>query len=315
MSTIGQPSQNRYVMLHIGTGPSATEEASGTARLVVRDEAPIFPLNDNVWIERLDEQFAKSVQQACEPPHFNISLSPWDRHLYAFVRRVETVEATPYAGMGELFAVAALSRLVRPTTVGGRYCAKIFNLGEGDKYCIEAVQFKGGALDVTIGPRKSDWLSVDDAGKLRELLPWLLQTMHRRVHRAYWNHEYAMRTYYLDARWMFVVSGLEALVNVGQHKCAAQFRERCLRLAAAVKVDLTEDELRKAYVLRSKLVHAENFLFGLETDVPKTQQIELSEKLEDLLRAIVLRCLSDAGFGEDFRDGTAVKKAFPSSAD
>ena len=37
-----------------------------------------------------------------------------------------------------------------------------------------------------------------------------------RVRRAYWNHAYAMRTAYLDMRLPLVVSGLEALVNVGK---------------------------------------------------------------------------------------------------
>jgi len=36
--------------------------------------------------------------------------------------------------------------------------------------------------------------------------------MHDRVHRAYLKHEYAMRWFYLDVRWMFVVSGLEGLI-------------------------------------------------------------------------------------------------------
>ena len=228
-------------------------------------------------------------------------------HLYA---GLNCTENTPYAGMQELFAVAALSRLIHPTTVGGRYCAKIFDLG-ADKYCVEAVQFRGLSPDVIIGPRKTDWLSEDDAAALRGLMPWLAKRMHERIHRAYWNHEYAMRTYYLDARWTFVVSGLEALINIDEKDCGWQFRDRCIRLATLLGIDLTDEQLHSAYALRSKLVHAEGFLFSLETIMLKSDQLDLYDKLEALLRATVLKCLQEEDFGNNFSDNTAVEKAWP----
>jgi hypothetical protein len=58
-----------YVIMHIGTGPSY-QENNGSA-LVVKD-GERFALSDDIWIERLDEQLAKNVQKACEPPHYNI---------------------------------------------------------------------------------------------------------------------------------------------------------------------------------------------------------------------------------------------------
>jgi hypothetical protein len=66
--------------------------------------------------------------------------------------------------------------------------------------------------------------------------------MHPRVHRAYWNHEYAMHTYYIDMRWPLVVSGLEALVNVGESNVTQQFRLRVLQLATEFQIPLTEAE-------------------------------------------------------------------------
>jgi hypothetical protein len=102
-----------YVMLHIGTGPALAHVKAG-ASLVVTDERPKFFLNDDIWIERLDEELAKHVQIACEPPNYNIGNRAYDRHLYAFVAQISKpgTETQKYEGMGKLRALAALSRLL-----------------------------------------------------------------------------------------------------------------------------------------------------------------------------------------------------------
>ena len=105
--------------------------------------------------------------------------------------------------------------------------------------------------DVTLVTNLRDWLSVEDGEGLRKLMPWLSKKMHERVHRAYWNHEYAMRSYYLDARWPLVVSGLEALISIGEDDPSWQFRDRARQLASEFKIDLTDYDLRVAYRLRS----------------------------------------------------------------
>ena len=135
--------------------------------------------------------------------------------------------------------------------------------------------------------------------------------MHDRVHRAYWNHEYAMRSLYLDVRWMLVVSGLEALISSGEMDNCWQFRDRVRQLAGEFQIDLTDGDLWRAYKLRSKLVHAESFLHGLETVLPKSQHDQLYEKLESLLRVTVRRCLLDENFGSFFRDDAAVEARWP----
>ncbi len=192
-----------------------------------------FALSNDVWIQRLDEELAKRIQRACEPPHYKIDRVDLDRHLYAFVRRAPAAEERNYQGMEELFAVIALSRLVQPTTTGDRYCAKVLHFGVRDS-AIEAIQYRGISPDAFIGGNERDWLSVGDAENLRRLMPWSSpdQKMHNRVHRAYWNHEYAMRSFYLDIRWILVVSGLEALTSVGAEDTSWQFRDRVRQLAA-----------------------------------------------------------------------------------
>jgi hypothetical protein len=294
-----------YVILHIAPGHGQVVTHSP---LLVQNDGDRFGLRDDIWVERLDERLAKNIQQACEPPHYNISGKPRDRHLYAFVRRVPKVEKTNNEGMSDLFTTVAISRLINPTSTGERYCAKVFHFGLDDS-AIQAIQFRGISPDIFLPRNPRDWLSVEDGEHLRKLMPWVSQKpMHGRVHRAYWYHEYAMRSYYLDARWTLVVSGLEALVNVEVQNVRQQFRVRVKQIAEELQIKISTAELNKAYTLRSKLVHGETFLFGLQTELPNDQQGELYEKLELVLRKTVRRCLEDEQFSDSFRDDRAVTK-------
>src|ERR1017187_2735147 len=173
--------------------------------------------------------------------------------------------------------------------------------------------------------------------------------MHDRVRRAFWNHEDAtrpvsldkrrtppvvgprkrvssaclgrpsalrtrgsrMRSVYLDMRWTLVVSGLEALINVGKNDNKWQFRDRGVQLANEARIGLTDHDLKIAWELRSKIVHAERFLYGLETILPRSQHNDLYEKLEGLLRMTLRRCLLDGNFGSFFCDDHAVEARWP----
>jgi len=301
-----------YVMLHIGTGlPGQTAEWERCPPVVVSGSRR-FALNDDFWIEKLDEQLAIHIQAACDPPHYGINNDQTDRHLYAFLRRVPTVEASQYEGMDELHAVVALSRLVHLTSTGDRYSAWILRYGSPESP-IKAVQYRGISPDLLLSRHQRDWISVEDAECLRQLMPWASKKklMHERVHRAFWNHEYAMRSFYLDTRWPIVVSGLEALLNVGEQNSGPQFKGRVRLLADEFGLQLSGDEISKAWKLRSKLVHAEGFLHNLETILPKREHSDLYEKMEGLLRMAVRRCLLDASFGDCFRDDAAVKARWP----
>ena len=104
---------------------------------------------------------------------------------------------------------------------------------------------------------------------------------------------------------------LEALISIGENDPSWQFRDRVRQLAAEFKIDLADDDLRRAYKLRSKLVHAESFLSGMETILPRVQHVDLCEKLESVLRYTVRRCLLDDTFGGFFSDDAAVEARWP----
>jgi hypothetical protein len=307
--TLSQPSSREfpgscYVILHIAMGPREINETKSDDLVVRNGER--FELRDDIWIERLDEQTAKNVQEACEPPNYQIKKSIWDRHLYAFVMKVPTVEDRRYGGLDLLHSVIALSRLINPTSTGNRCCAQIMHFGMKDS-AILAVEYRGASLDVTLGPVSRDWLTRAEGEILRKLMPWVSnKEMRKRVHRAYFNHEYAMRSHYLDIRWMFVVEGLDALINTGSNN-QHFFRTRLKKIADYLQMPISQDELSTAYEVRSKLVHTEHFLWGLDQLLPRTEHDALYEKLEQILRATVLTALLDDRFANSFEDEASVK--------
>ena len=164
---------------------------------------PAFELSSDIWIEDWDKEFAINVQRACEPANHGQYNDVWDRHRYAFIRREPEAERQQRRlpgtvvrdeGIIPLFTVIALSRLVRPTTVGNRYCAKIYPTPATDPM-IQALTISGANPDVTIADVSRNWLRPHDGPELRQLMPWVSpgKRMHPRVHRAFWNHEDAMR--------------------------------------------------------------------------------------------------------------------------
>ena len=306
---INEP-QTCYAILHISNGPGAKDMQDGL-RVIVEDSGR-FHLTENIWMERFDRDLGQRIQTSCEPPHFNMSSAVYDRHLYAFVKRVTEPEKSKYEGMSELAGLVAFSRLVHPTSTGDRYCARIFRYGDNNSP-IECVRFFGVSPDVSLIDARRDWLSARHGQTLLKLVSWLPKDkkMHDRIHHAYWNHESALRSYYLDVKWTFVVSAFEALLNTRDKYVALQFRERVGQLAKHFNVDLTEAELKAAYNLRSQLVHAQNFLFGLNNVVPQSEHVPLYTKLESLLRSTLLTCLLEGTFGDHFRDNSSVDSRWP----
>jgi len=307
-----------YVVLHIRAGPPYPD-AANTPQIAA--DAP-FQLSRDIWIERLDQELAINIQRACEPANHNIDNHVWDRHLYAFVRR-ETEEERRQSrqpgtvvrdeGILPLFTVMALSRLIRPTTVGNRYCAKIYPAPAADPV-IQALTISGTNPDVTIADTSHDWLSSNDGQELRRLMPWVdpNKKMHPRVHRALWSHEDAMRTYFLDFRLPTIVAGLESLLTVEKGRgLTERFVRRTSKLASDFGVHLSGAELQQAYKLRSEVVHGRSFLYDLSGVLPPGGHRPLYEKLESLLRSVVKQSLIDETFGLRFASEQAVLKEYP----
>jgi hypothetical protein len=288
--------------------------------VVKQDLARAFPpiwkkcsLSDDIWIKHLDSALAAMIVEACSPTNFQVPIVGQQGHLYAFVRRTTFPGLfNDFGGMEELASVVALSRLVQPTTTGVRYAARV-SLVNGVAKQILAYQPHGVSPDVFLSKNnRRDWLTEADAERIEPLMALILKrpVLPARVHNAYWHHEYAMRTYYVDHRWVFVSTGLDALVNTSRYKGEKKFVSKVKRLADSEGIVFTEDELERAYELRSGLVHGQQFLSD-QSNRLSDAEYTLYDKMEETLRRVLIHSFEDASFAACFNDPQSIDKLLP----
>ena len=93
---------------------------------VAAGNLPQFPvdLGRNVSLEKLPKDLAKKVMDACEPRGRNFQPVRLFGHLYAFVRKDPPAEPLyDWDSDNVLQKCVAISRLVRPTSIGFEYSA------------------------------------------------------------------------------------------------------------------------------------------------------------------------------------------------
>src|ERR1700728_1286452 len=73
-------------------------------------------------------------------------------------------------------------------------------------------------------------------------------------------------------RWQLIVGAFEALIKTSRSDVTWQFKDRVSRLAIQFGTPLTENDLERAYELRSRLVHGEEFLSAMGGTVPVQEQ-------------------------------------------
>lgn len=284
------------VVIHMGGDLSANNPDVG-------DVPPIHKrtdLSDQLWIGHLDADMAKIIMETCEPKALGLTPPARQRaHLYAFVRELPSEsEILWWDTDHQLTAAVAVSRLVRRTSIGFAYAARV-GIESGVVKEVLPAEIHGISRDAFLSPNRTrDWLTRADAETLRQLVPLLWSQLPRRVHNALWHHEYAARTYYLDHRWTLVVTGLEALVHTDRRRSTAQFTGRVTKLASELAINLSKADASEAYDLRSQLAHGAAFLSTGTTQRLSPSQVGLYDRLEDILRLAVLRGMKDKAFAD-----------------
>ena len=299
----------RDIAIHTNSGIFGNETE-------IRKFPPIqqrIDLSKEIWVGTLDSETAKLVMDACEPRVFGAPLPVRQfAQLYSFVRELpDESDLYRWDNDNELTAVVGLSRLIHPTFIGFAYAARVAYEADGVKQIFPA-QIRGISSDAFLSPnRKRDWLTDQEASRLRDLVPFFRQQLPKRVHNALWHHEYASRTYFLDHRWTLVCTGLEALLHTDRTRNTAQFTRRVPALASEVGVSISEPEAVEAYDLRSRLAHGVSFLSTGTGQSPSISQLHLYDRLEDTLRTAVLRGMQDKTFGDTFLDEAQIRKRWP----
>ena len=268
-----------------------------------------FHLRDDLWIGKISSNAARIVLDLGETNYYGTP-KPVIQYaqLYSFVREKDA-SAVPYRWDEDsrLQTCVAVSRLVHPTTVSLRYAARI-RYNQDSIADVSPADIRGVAVDTfpASSPQR-DWLTAADASRLSSLLRKLDSSpLPDRASRALWYHEYAVRTYYVEIRWVLVATALEALVHVDRHDSGKQFRCRVSQLADDLGiVGVGSSEADRAYGHRSSLAHGQKL--GQLSDADRL----LYEAMETTLRLAILRAIEDDTFAAILRDGAEIKWRWP----
>jgi hypothetical protein len=270
-----------------------------------------FQVGTDLWIGRIEGEAAKIIFDLNEPS-FHGTPKPVIQYaqLYAFVREKQGI-AAPYEWDkdGKLQNCVAFSRLLVPTSVSFRYAARIRYNTDHSIADISPADIRGVPIDTFLStiPPERDWLTEADGVRLRTLLARMdSKPLPSRANRAFWYHEYAVRTYYVELRWVYVATALESLIHVSREFSGLQFRERVAQIAAELGVpSFGVDEAKQAYHLRSQLAHGQQ----LGALAPADRQ--LYDSMEEVLRRALLRSLEDDAFADTLGDDQKIKKRWP----
>ena len=105
--------------------------------------------------------------------------------------------------------------------------------------------------------------------------------------------------------------GTGRLVHTDRNRNTAQFTQRVPRLASELGISISEADGLDAYDLRSRLAHGVSFVATGGSPGPSASQIDLYDRLEDTLRAAVLRAMRDKSFADIFLDDAQIRHRWP----
>jgi hypothetical protein len=269
-----------------------------------------FHLGHDLWIGKIDGKAAKTVLELGEPNYYGTP-QPVIQYaqLYSFVRDRNAL-SPPYAWDEDsrLQLCVAISRLIQPTMVSLRNGARIRYNADSTIADISPANIRGVGIDTFLSSKpQRDWLTGDDAIRLRDCLNKLFASpLPERASRALWYHEYAIRTYYIELRWVLVAMGLEALVHVGKGASTRQFANRVSKLATELGITgFGVSEAERAYDHRSTLARGQ--LLGQLSEPDRTVYVAM----ETTLRLAILRAIDDDNFAATLKDDKKITRRWP----
>jgi len=263
-------------------------------------------LGRDVYLEKLPDSLAERLMSACEPTGENFRpVRPFGQ-LYTFIRRSPPADA--WDRDMRLQQLVAISRLVKPTSVGFEYSARMEFDHRGEVLSIAPGAVTGfGAQAWIASESQDDWFEQADIDSLMWL--WGQTTfplVPERIGRAFWYHEYAARTEIAAIRWVLVCTGVESLINTGADRVSKQFIIRMPELARRFcGRDISRSKGSRMYELRCKIAHGQT----LGTLDPAYR--ELYSELETTLRTTLLAALSDPKVGELFASEGRINQEWP----
>ena len=247
-------------------------------------------LGRGIRLEQLPRQLVRTIMDACER-RGDHGAPQSGEHLYSFVR-----QEPPGASQDQwdpdrrLQECVAISRLIRPTSIGFKYAARLRFDRRGQLHSVTPARnghLPGRALVTVVD--HGDWLNEADVTALGEL--WRQAdffALPESIRRALWLFEHAQRTPVMSGRWMFVAAGIEALVTTQTERAATQFAARFCALAYTFAgLVVPRETAFRAYARRVTVPH-----YASLGDLAGEDR-KLYFLLEAVLQTTLRACLSD----------------------
>lgn len=269
-------------------------------------------LYQDVYIGFCGKELWGKVSKACRPAGYSFAPRPQYGQLYAFWNENP---ADP-SGFNwdpdqRLRTAIALSRLVRPTSIGFKYAARVkFDTANQIKEIDHGPVNEFLAQAYVAHATKQNWLTDEDVVILKGLLAYfhaVSQDLPERVQRALWNHEFAAAIQWIDVRWTVIATALESLIHTDYKRSTKQFVDRVPPLAARLNLGFSPQDARDAYDKRSSLAH------GQKLDTTDDTTTALYCRMEEVLRAAIRTAIEDEKFRDIFRDAARIREEFPLS--
>ena len=279
----------------------------------VPDPFPItetVKLADDLFVVPRDWAAAKLITRACDPPGENPGLHVDLRApLYMLVRTNPPRRPQHSWDPDQRLQMAiALSRLVRPTSIGTEYSGRIIGEVSGRFQFVPGAVRGDGTRAWTSDP-EHDWLTAADLKQLAMLIEkWDASPLEKksRLAQAFWYYQYAALTELVDIRWLFIATGIETLLSSGSHTATRDFTQRVVQIANLLEIsDVSRKEASRMWGMRSSLVH------GAKHGGLDPTDFAIYGLMERVLRELLRRAIADASFREVFASAASIEAAFP----
>lgn len=270
-----------------------------------------FQLGDDLWLVPKDWDLFKAVVPACDPPGQNRGLvSDLRAPAYSIVRtNPPSPESSQWDADQRLGLCIALSRLVRPTSIGYEYAVRIRGrLGELP-FSVSPGPVRGFGARAWVSRPEEDYFRPQDLPAIRDVVAAFFANRFQpksRLRQAFWFHEYAALTELVDIRWLFTATALESLLCTDSSQSTRHFTKRLPLLAEAVGAPpFAPKDASRMWALRSALSHGSKH-GGLDAE-----DMRVYTAAEEVLQAALRKAVLDLEFRAVFEDASSIQARFP----
>jgi hypothetical protein len=221
-------------------------------------DAPAIDLGEGLRLEKLPQEEAELVMNACSPRgHYFVPVRQFGQ-MYSFVADVpmDQIEEHQWSWNkdGRISDGVTMSRLVLDNGYSYEYAARLFDHEGGGQHVMPA-----SVLPRAYRVRKArDWLRTNEAEELAGLVAVyrsVQEDLGDRVAHALWLAEYVVSVRWLDVIAPLLVVAFEALINTSKSLVTRQFKERVSALTEEVGQPLTKSRCESIYDARSRWIH------------------------------------------------------------